>query len=57
MFGFRNIESRIKKEEQFREVQWHQDFWECIEDLARHPVVLRMKLYHTTEAQTVISTV
>ena len=45
MFGFRNIESRIKKEEQFREVQWHQDFWECIEDLARHPVVLRMKLY------------
>ena len=45
MFGFRNIESRIKKEEQFQEVQWHQDFWECIEDLARHPVVLRMKLY------------
>ena len=45
MFGFRNIESRIKKEQQFREVQWHQDFWKCIEDLARHPVVLRMKLY------------
>lgn len=45
MLGFQNIENRIKREQQFREVQWHRDFWKCIEDLARHPVVLRMKLY------------
>lgn len=24
---------------------WKKDFWECIRDVATHPVVLRMKLY------------
>lgn len=28
-----------------RKRKWEEEFWECIEDLAKHPVVLRMKLY------------
>lgn len=45
MLKFKNIEKRIKEEQAFREVKWHRDFYDCIKDIAEHPVVLRMKLY------------
>lgn len=34
----------LEKEADLR-VEWGEDFYECIRDIAEHPVVLRMKLY------------
>ena len=34
----------LKKQEDLKR-DWGDDFYACIEDIARHPVVLRMKLY------------
>lgn len=30
---------------QLRKQKWDEEFYECIQDIVRHPVVLRMKLY------------
>ncbi len=36
---------KYQKTFQERKQAWDKDFYECIQDLAKHPVVLRMKLY------------
>lgn len=41
----RKIRTQEKESFQLRKQEWDRDFYECIRDLARHPVVLRMKLY------------
>lgn len=34
-----------KEEFLLRKQKWDEEFYECIQDIAKHPVVLRMKLY------------
>lgn len=42
---FRRIKKTIAKKAGTLRRDWKDDFYECIRDTARHPVVLRMKLY------------
>lgn len=41
-FGF---QKRLEQEMENTNSAWDDEFYECIRDLAEHPVVLRMKLY------------
>ncbi len=40
-----SISEKVARNIEIRREDWEKDFWECIRDIAEHPVVLRMKLY------------
>lgn len=40
-----NLHREALEKEQDLRLDWGNDFYECIRDIAEHPVVLRMKLY------------
>lgn len=41
----RPYEKRIAETMETAPDSWKEQFWDCVKDLAEHPVVLRMKLY------------
>lgn len=40
-----SISEKVARNIEVRRKDWEKDFWECVRDIAEHPVVLRMKLY------------
>ena len=42
-----------KEEFLLRKQKWDEEFYECIQDIAKHPVVLRMKLHPRSEERRV----